>query len=77
VIVYDVAPPYDRNWALFRHFRSMPFMAGLEFVVTSTNANYVQQLARDERIYEIIGKPYGLDEIVRAVKEAIRARPTR
>jgi DNA-binding NtrC family response regulator len=77
VVVYDVAPPYDENWNLFLHFRAMPVLSGLEFVITSTNVRYVQQLARTERIYEIIGKPFDLDEIVRAVKEALRARPVR
>jgi DNA-binding NtrC family response regulator len=77
VVVYDIAPPYDENWNLFRHIRSLDAMEGVEFVITSTNANYVQGLARDERILEIIGKPFDLDQIVRAVKEALRARPTR
>jgi CheY-like chemotaxis protein len=77
VIVYDIAPPYDENWNLFLHLRAMPFLAGLEFVITSTNVRYVQQLARTERIHEIIGKPFDLDEIVRAVKEALKARPVR
>jgi DNA-binding NtrC family response regulator len=77
VIVYDIAPPYDQSWNLFLHFRAMPLLAGIELVITSTNVDYVQKLAKGEQIYEIIGKPYDLDQIVRAVKEALRARPTR
>ena len=77
VVVYDVAPPYERNWNLFLHMRGLPAMDGVQFVITSTNARFVQALARDERVYEVIGKPYDLDLIVRAVKEAFRARPTR
>ena len=77
VVLYDVAPPYDRNWQLFLHMRGLPAMAGVQFVITSTNARYVQELAREERVYEVIGKPYDLDQIVRAVKEGFRARPTR
>ena len=42
------------------------------------NVKHVEGLAgRDERIYEVVGKPHDLDEIVRAAKEAVRARPTR
>jgi len=78
VIVYDVAPPYEANWRLFEHISAMPIMRGRQFVVTSTNAKHVSALAgREHHIYEVVGKPYDLDEIVRAVKEASRARPTR
>ena len=29
LIIYDVAPPYDRNWRLFQHLCSMPALNGL------------------------------------------------
>jgi CheY-like chemotaxis protein len=78
VVVYDIAPPYDVNWRFFEHVAAMPIMRGRQFVVTSTNAHHVQELAgREQHIYEVVGKPFDLDEIVRAVKEASRARPTR
>lgn len=78
VIVYDIAPPYEANWRLFEHIAAMPIMQGRQFVVTSTNANHVSALAgRAHQIYEVVGKPYDLDQIVRAAKEASRARPTR
>lgn len=77
VIVYDVAPPYDANWQLFQHTKRMPFMADRFFVVTSTNVRHVERLAGpDSQIYEVVGKPMDLDEIVRAVREALKARPT-
>lgn len=78
VIVYDVAPPYIQNWELFQHVRTLPALHECQFVITTTNAHHVGQLAgRDERIFEIVGRPVDLDEIVSAVKQAARARPTR
>jgi len=78
VIVYDIAPPYDANWALFRHLRELPAMHGRRIVLTSINRRQVEKLAgRDETIYEIVGKPLDLNRVVRAVKEAARQRPTR
>jgi CheY-like chemotaxis protein len=78
VVVYDIAPPYDANWHLFQHICRMEPMRTRPIVLTSTNSRRVEELAgREERIYEVVGKPLDLDEIVRAVKEAARARPTR
>jgi CheY-like chemotaxis protein len=75
VVVYDIAPPYDGNWNLFRHLSGRPGMRGRSIVLTSTNARQVEQLAgRDLRIYEIVGKPYDLDQVVQAVREAARSR---
>jgi CheY-like chemotaxis protein len=78
VIVYDIAPPYDGNWQLFQHIRQMPFMKDRFFVLTSVNKRHVQQVAgSDHQIFEIIGKPMDLDEIIGAVRQATKARPTR
>lgn len=72
VIIYDLVPPYDRSWLFLQHLRNLPLMDGREFVLTSTNPARVKQIAGDEsEIYEIIGKPYDLAQIVEAVKRAL------
>jgi CheY-like chemotaxis protein len=78
VIVYDVAPPYEANWHLFLHLSDVPSMRNRQVVLTSSNARQVEQLAGSNRaIYEVVGKPFDLERIVRAVKEAAHARPTK
>jgi DNA-binding NtrC family response regulator len=78
VIVYDIAPPYEENWRLFNHVRELDGMRQLRFVITSVNASHVEGLVgRDEHVYEVVERPLDLDRIVTAVKEAVRARPTR
>jgi DNA-binding response OmpR family regulator len=76
VIIYDIAPPYERNWAFLQHLRTT-VLTQQRFVLTSMNVKHVERLVgRDERVYEIVGKPHDLDEIVRATREALRARDT-
>jgi CheY-like chemotaxis protein len=70
VIVYDIAIPYEQNWRLFEHIRETPACAGVSFVVTTTNIRHVQQLAGRQEGHEIVGKPYDLDVIVGAVRQA-------
>jgi hypothetical protein len=77
VIVYDIAPPYDRNWAFLQHLRHT-VMRGYRFVLTTMNPAHVERMVgRDERIYEVVGRPDDLGQIVQATREALRARDVR
>jgi CheY-like chemotaxis protein len=78
VIVFDLVPPYDRNYRFIEHLRETEVLDGCQFVLTSTNPARAHELAgTSDQIYEVVGKPYDLEQITRAVKEASRARPTR
>lgn len=78
VVVYDIAPPYEANWRFFQHVARMPALAGRQFVVTSINARHVETLAAPQHhVYEIVGKPYDLGQVVQAVREALKVRPSR
>ena len=74
VVVYDVGAPYDESWAVFEHCRATA-MRDRRFVITSADPARVERLAgRDDRIFEIVDRPFDLDNIVQAIKEAARAR---
>jgi DNA-binding response OmpR family regulator len=76
VIVYDIVPPYERNWGFLQHLRETA-MDGRHFVLTSPNEHALAKLVgRDERVYEILNDGGDIDSIVQAVREAARARPT-
>ena len=78
VIVYDLVPPYDRSFRFVTHLRETAHLADCRFVLTSANVQRAHELSGTaEEIFEILGKPYDLEQITRAVKEASRARPTR
>jgi len=72
VIIFDIAPPYDRTWMLFRHFRGIDAAKGRTFVLTTTNRDRVVEIAKpDQDVFEIVGKPYDMGLIVGAVKKAL------
>ena len=76
VVVYDVVPPYERNWRFLQHLRERA-IHGRQFVLTSPNERALAKLVgRDERVYEILNDGDDIDAIVQAVREAARARPT-
>ena len=79
VVLYDIAPPYTSNWLLFQHLVGLPAFAGRPLVLTTTNKKHVDELASASklRIFEIIGTPYNLSELVEEVRQALRSRPTR
>lgn len=78
VIVYDLAPPYERNFQLFQHVRAMPVVQDAHFVITSVNPKHVVgMVGRDQHVYEIVDREEDLLDLVKAVKEASRARDTR
>ncbi len=77
VIVYDIAPPYERNWQFLQHLRET-VLDGYQFVLTTTNPSRVEPFVRgDERVYEVVDKDGSLDEILRATREAARSRSIR
>jgi hypothetical protein len=69
------APPYERQWAFLNHMRRLPMLQHIPFVLTSTNSARVRELAKaDEKIYEVIGKPYDLQDILTAVQQSLAGR---
>lgn len=78
VVVYDVAPPFDRSWRFLDHLRSSSAFAGRHFVLTSPNVARVHEVIKtDETVYEVIGQTEDVHQLVQAVREASRARRVR
>ncbi len=71
VIVFDIAPPYEENWKFFQQLKQSPVAAGIAFLLTTTNKEALERLVGTINAIEILGKPFDLEEITRAVKKLL------
>jgi len=73
VVILDISPPYAENWEFFKTLRDSKAMAGRGLVVTTTNKDRLDETVRkDSEAFEIVGKPYDLDQINAAIHAALK-----
>jgi CheY-like chemotaxis protein len=77
VVVYDLVPPYDRQWRFLDHLRQSAPLKNVPFVLSSSNAAATRELSgHDEQIIEVVGRPFEFDALVAAVKRAAATSTT-
>ena len=78
VVIFDISPPYKENWDFFKTLRDAKAMEDRGLVLTTTNkARLDETVGKDSAAFEIVGKPYDLDQIRGAIHAALeRARGT-
>jgi hypothetical protein len=66
------------NWRFLDHLPTATGFQGRQFVLTSVNARHAEEAVQnDESVYELLGEEHDIAQVVRAVKEANRARAVR
>ena len=71
VAVYDIEPPYQNSWDLFEAVRLAT--SWCPFVLTTTDLNPESQLIQPPVETILVQKPYGLRNLLDAVKLALEA----
>ena len=75
-IIWDISPPYDRNWTFTRLIREVLTTYRCSLVLTTTNTEQLNRAVRnDAGAIELVGKPYDIDAIADRV-EAVMERAT-
>ena len=71
-IIYDIALPYEENWKFLRLLQSSEAFKDVQWVLTTTHKERLQELVGEcGEVYEVVGKPYDLAQIVGAIKTAL------
>jgi len=74
VVIFDISPPYNENWEFFKTLRDGTVMEGRGLVLTTTNKERLDEtVGKDSGAFEIVGKPYDLDQIKAAIRGALKA----
>ena len=72
VIIYDIALPYIENWQYFATVRSHSSLPDGAFVLTTTNKTVFEELVGPTGSFELVGKPFDIDQIVAATRKALQ-----
>jgi DNA-binding response OmpR family regulator len=72
VVLFDISPPYAENWQFFKTLRAARAMGTRGLVLTTTNKDRLDEVVgEDSTAFEIVGKPYDLDQITAAIETAL------
>ena len=73
VVIFDISPPYRENWRFFQTLIDSHALAGRALVLTTTNkARLDEAVGKDSEAFEIVGKPYDLDQIKSAIQATLK-----
>lgn len=76
-VIYDIGPPYEREWRFMQELTQTRSCAGIPFIVTTTNEPRLRRyIGPTEPVLELFNKPYELDRLVDAVRHAVERRPS-
>ena len=72
VVIFDISPPYAENWQFFETLRHTSGMEKRGVVLTTTNKDRLDEtVGTDSAAFEIVGKPYDLEQIAAAISHAM------
>jgi DNA-binding response OmpR family regulator len=71
VVIFDVSLPYDENWQHFEEFKKILDGRKVPVVLTTTNKRALTAMIGTTDALEIVGKPFDLDQLASAVRDAI------
>ena len=73
VVIYDIAIPYEENWAFLQTLRALPQAQQTDFVITTVNLRVLTaRIGPNEAIELQGGHTDDLDPVVDAIRRLVR-----
>ena len=70
VVVYDIAPPYEKHLRLLESLQGPETRTGRLFVLTTTDLGHLSNYPKPPGIIEVLPKPFKLDALLRVIRRA-------
>ena len=71
LIVYDLPRPYERHWNFLRLLKETSSLKAATWVLTTTDKKALEAAVGASGVVQIIfGEPYGVSDVVEAVRKA-------
>ena len=70
VIIWDIALPYDVNWAHFQEVQASDAVRERRVILTTANKRALEQLVGPTPTHELLGKPFDMEALLAAVRRA-------
>jgi DNA-binding response OmpR family regulator len=71
-LIWDIAIPYEENWAFFREVVASEAVRARRFLVTTTNKRALETLVGPTSAHEIIGKPFDIEALLESVRRLVQ-----
>jgi DNA-binding response OmpR family regulator len=73
VVIWDISPPYEQNWAFLRLLRTSRVMDERTFIITTTNKPALERFVGPTDAIEIFTKPYDVDLLIESIGRLLKA----
>ena len=76
LIVYDLPRPYERHWNFLKLLKVTDSLKAVTWVLTTTDKKALEAAVGASGVVEIIfGEPYGVPDVVEALRKAFPKHP--
>lgn len=74
ILIYDIHPPYEKSLNFLKMIQDLGAIQNRCLILTTTNLQALHTVNHGIKAYEVLGKPFDLDELITIVKDRCSIR---